>query len=110
MKCSYLYFHAGARSKFYRGQAAFAADEGDMDAAGGHQLVAFLKAVAVFFFFLCFLALWTDKEEIEHGYHQDYHDGSFPAVSNVKKYEFCHFVFSLIIMMPKKRPPLFFIA
>ena len=87
-----LYFHAGAGSGFDGGHTALTADEGDVDATGGHQFVAFLQTIAVFFLFLGFLTLWTNEEEVEHNYHQHNHDAGFPTIGNVEKYEFSHFV------------------
>ena len=91
-----LHFHAGSGSGFDGGHRAFAADEGDVDATGGHQLVAFLKAVAVGLLFLGFLALRADEEEVEDGDHQHNHNAGFPAFGNVEKYEFGHFFFTFL--------------
>ena len=91
-----LHFHAGAGSGFDGGHRAFAADEGDVDATGGHQLVAFLEAVAIGLLFLGFLTLRADEEEVEHGYHQHNHDAGFPTIGDVEEYEFSHFLFFFV--------------
>ena len=91
-----LHFHAGAGSGFDGGHRALAADEGDVDAAGSHQSVTFLQTVAVSLFFLGFLALWTNEEQVEDGYHQHNHNAGFPAFGNVEKYEFGHFFFTFL--------------
>ena len=60
------------------------ADEGDMHAAGGHHAVSVLEAFAVGGFFLGFVALGFDKEQIEYGYHSHNHDGGLPAIGDVE--------------------------
>ena len=75
-----LHLHTGAGGGFDGGHTAFAADEGDVDAAGGHDLVAFLEAVAVGLLFLGFLGLGPDEEEVEDNNHGDDHDDGFPGV------------------------------
>ena len=80
-----LHFHAGAGSGFDGGHRAFAADEGDVDATGGHQLVAFLETVAVGLLFFGFLSLGPDKEEVEDSNHGDDHDNGFPCVGDAEE-------------------------
>ena len=80
-----LHLHADALGGFDSGHLAFAADEGDMDAAGGHQAVAFLQAVAVFALFLGFLSAGTNQEEIEHHNHEHNHDDGLGGLGNVEE-------------------------
>jgi len=93
-----LHLHAGSGSGFNGGHATLAADKGDVDATGGHHLVAFLEAVTVGLLFLGFLALRTDKEKVEHSNHQDNHDAGFPTIGDVEEYKFCHHNFSLFFV------------
>ena len=82
-----MHLHTGAGGGFDGGHTAFAADEGDVDAAGGHDAVAFLEAVSVLLFLLGFLALGPDKEEVEDKNHGDDHDDCFPGVGDVEENE-----------------------
>ncbi len=79
-----LDLHADAGGCFDDGVGAVAAHEGDVDAAGGHQPVAGFQTVAVGGFFLGFVALGFDEEEIEYGNHCHNHDGGLPAVGDVE--------------------------
>ena len=79
-----LHLHTDTGSGFDNGVDAVAADEGDVDAAGGDEAVAGLEAVAVGGFLLGSVTLRFDEEEIEHGDHRHNHDGGLPAVGDVE--------------------------
>ena len=80
----HLHLHPHPRGGLHYGVGAVAADELHVDAAGGHQLVAGLQAVAVGGLLLGPVVLRLDEEKVEHGYHSHNHYGGLPAIGDVE--------------------------
>ena len=78
------HFDASVGCDFENGLGSICADDGGVEASGGHDTVAGFKAFAVGGFFFSFLALRADKEEIENEDECHHHDGSFPTIGDVE--------------------------